>query len=115
MLLSITYFYDTIYYKLIILKHKEKAMTATDDHLTRAMAAWFRGRKAGTVPQYPQRERSMVVTAHGLDYVVLGNGCQVLGVYRIRPNGALKLLRRWPRDVETAAGWSREETHHAPL
>jgi hypothetical protein len=90
-------------------------MTATDDHLTRAMAAWFRGRKAGTVPQYPQRERSMVVTAHGLDYVVLGNGCQVLGVYRVRPNGVLKLLKRRPKAVEIAAGWSQEETPHATL
>jgi hypothetical protein len=57
----------------------------------------------------------MVVTAHGLDYVVLANSYQVLGVYRIRPNGFLKLLKRWPKDVEVAAGWPREEAQHAHL
>jgi hypothetical protein len=45
----------------------------------------------------------------GKAYVVLANSYQVLGVYRIRPNGSLKLLRRWPKDVEVAAGWPREE------
>jgi hypothetical protein len=85
-------------------------MMATDDRMARAMAAWFRGSRTGVTPQYPHRERSMEVTVHGKDYVVLGNGCGVLGVYRVRPNGALKLLRRWPKDVETAAGWPREKS-----
>jgi hypothetical protein len=45
----------------------------------------------------------------GKAYVVLADQAQVLGVYRIRPNGVLKLLKRWPKAVEVAAGWPREE------
>ena len=52
---------------------------------------------------------TQVTLPSGKAYVVLANSYQVLGVYRIRPNGTLKLLRRWPKDVEVAAGWSREE------
>jgi hypothetical protein len=44
----------------------------------------------------------------GKAYVVLANSYQALGVYRIRPSGYLKLLKRWPKAVEVAAGWHQE-------
>ena len=37
------------------------------------------------------------VTHNGLKYVVLRNTNGVLAVYRIRPNGALKGLKRYPK------------------
>jgi hypothetical protein len=91
------------------LKLKDTMMMATGDYLARAMAAWLRGSTTGVAPQYPHHAMSMEVTVHGKEYVVLANSAQVLGVYRIRPNGVLKLLKRWPKAVETAAGWPQEE------
>jgi len=40
--------------------------------------------------------------------VVLANSYNVLGVYRIRPHGVLRLLKRWPKAVEAAAGWPHD-------
>jgi hypothetical protein len=34
------------------------------------------------------------------DYVVLRNGKGVLAVYRVRHDGMLKRLRRWPAELE---------------
>jgi hypothetical protein len=42
---------------------------------------------------------SGVETIDGKDYVVLRNVGGVLAVYRVRTSGALKRLRRWPRDL----------------
>jgi hypothetical protein len=57
----------------------------------RAMAAYFRSganiQPASTVMQY---------TVHGKDYVVLENANGILAVYRVKPDGFLKALRRWP-------------------
>jgi hypothetical protein len=87
-----------------------------EDYLPRALAAWYRGTATGQSRQYPSEALSMQVTLpDGKSYVVLANSYQVLGVYRVRPNGVLKLLRRWPKAVEIAAGWPREEMSHGPL
>jgi hypothetical protein len=88
----------------------------SNDYLPRALAAWYRGSSTGQARAYPSEAMSMqVTTPDGKGYVVLANRYGVLGVYRIKPNGFLKLLRRWPKDVETAAGWPREEAQHAPV
>jgi hypothetical protein len=50
------------------------------------------------------------VTVEEKDYVVMTDGHAVLGVYRIKNDGVLKRLRRWPIGVESAAGWLQEET-----
>jgi len=34
----------------------------------------------------------------------------VVAVYRIKPAGFLRRLKRWPRQVETAAGWHTNES-----
>ena len=65
------------------------------DELTgRAFAAYFR---SGGVDQ-PGND-SGTVELEGRRYVVLRNVTGVLAVYRVRTSGALKRLRRWPREV----------------
>jgi hypothetical protein len=67
-------------------------MIATDDDLTRrAFAAYFRG---GGTDQ--PANTSGVVEHDGRLYVVLLNTRGTLAVYRVRPDGVLKGLRRWP-------------------
>jgi hypothetical protein len=84
-------------------------MSLREDYLPRAMAAWYRGSEEGRTRAYPSEAmRQQITMPDGKAYVALANSYQVLGVYRIRPNGYLKLLRRWPRAVESAAGWHQE-------
>jgi hypothetical protein len=63
--------------------------------MRRAYAAWFR--YGGTAQ--PGASDSTIEEYAGRDYVVLRNGRGVMAVYRIRPNGALKGMRRWPAAV----------------
>jgi len=68
----------------------------TDRGLTRrAFAAYFR---AGGTDQ--PSDSSGVVEHDGLTYIVLYNVSGTLAVYRIRPTGALKRLRRWPAPLD---------------
>lgn len=43
---------------------------------------------------------SQVQTHADKEYVVLRNANGILAVYRIRPSGELKRLRRWPVELE---------------
>lgn len=65
------------------------------DYGPRAMAAYFRSganiQPAGQVMQY---------TVRGKDYVVLENVNGILAVYRVKPDGVLKGLRRWPAVID---------------
>lgn len=65
------------------------------DYGPRAMAAYFRSganiQPAHDVLQY---------TVRGKDYVVLQNVNGILAVYRIKPDGYLKGLRRWPAVID---------------
>lgn len=64
----------------------------TDERLvTRAFAAYFR---AGGIDQ--PANYSGVVLHDGKRYVVLVNAGGFLAVYRVRNDGMLKRLRRWP-------------------
>ena len=74
------------------------------DLVRRAMAAWFRSGN----PEIPSR-RSRVVDHLGKRYVVLENSKEIhciyenrpiLGVYRVRGDGFIKALRRWPSEIE---------------
>jgi hypothetical protein len=85
-------------------------MPLTDDYVPRALAAWYRGSKTGLTRAYPSEALSAQVTLpDGKAYVVLANSYGVLGVYRVRPQGVLRLMKRWPKAVEAAAGWLPED------
>lgn len=68
---------------------------ADGDELTRrALAAYFRS--GGT--DQPGRG-SGVVERDGKLYVVLGSARGILAVYRVRNDGMLRRMRRWPSDL----------------
>ncbi|WP_349268957.1 hypothetical protein MPNTM1_04179 [Mycolicibacterium parafortuitum] len=71
------------------------SVIAADDELTRrAFAAYFRS--GGT--QQPTKS-SGVVDRDGKRYVVLNSARGVLAVYRVRNDGMLRRMRRWPADL----------------
>jgi len=64
----------------------------------RALAAYFRyPSKAGEILQQPSRP--LVVKHEGKEYVVLSSVRGTLAVYRVKPDGFLKRLDRWPKEV----------------
>jgi len=69
--------------------------TPKGDPVLRAFAAYFR---AGNIDQ--PANTSGIVEHDGKQYVVLENVNGILAVYRIRPDGQLKRLRRWPSALE---------------
>jgi hypothetical protein len=71
-------------------------MKDEDGYLQRAYAAWYRS-GGRDVPA----NDSSVLTHEGKDYVVLKNANGVLAVYRIKKDGLLRRLRRWPEEIET--------------
>ena len=73
---------------------------ASDRELTnRAFAAWFRTCARELIPDQPANNSG--VTNHGGHvYVVLHNAKGVMAVYRVRNDGILKRLRRWPSELE---------------
>lgn len=71
------------------------------DLLQRSMAAFFRHDQAATTNQ-PSTSLSGEVEHDGKSYVVLRNVNGVLAVYRVRNDGVLKRLKRWPFDIEAA-------------
>jgi hypothetical protein len=80
-------------------------MTDEQDLLRRAFAAYYRSgaREGLTEQQINIPASTSYVTEHdGKAYVVLENVNGVLAVYRVRNDGMLKGLRRWPSEVEHA-------------
>jgi hypothetical protein len=67
-----------------------------DDIYRRALAAYFR---SGAIMQ-PAANLSGVFTAAGKHYVVLRSGADIYAVYRVRNDGMLKRLKRWPKELE---------------
>lgn len=63
--------------------------------VTRAMRNYFDA-SGGPPPDQPSSTDSGVEQADGRKYVVLRNGNGVLAVYRVRRDGALRRLRRYP-------------------
>jgi hypothetical protein len=70
----------------------------------RALRAYYRAmvqRTRGALPidELPSRifEENVATRA----YIVLNNGARTLAVYRIRPGGVLRRLKRWPKGLET--------------
>ena len=72
-----------------------------DDLYRRAMAAYWRGRVGDPGVDQPAQRRSGVEEHGGKKYVVL-RGDGVLAVYRVRNDGMLKGLKRWPRHWSAA-------------
>jgi hypothetical protein len=68
-----------------------------DDLKRRAFAAYFRS--GGEFALQPSDSASELAFHNGKAYVVLRNGGGTLAVYRVRNNGILKSLRRWPAAV----------------
>ena len=84
--------------KLITTLHRPRPT----DLLRRATAAYYRSEKAGLATS-PDEIRRYVTEHEGKRYVVLANSQRVLAVYRVRTDGILKGLRRWPAGVEQRA------------
>ena len=74
-----------------------------DDLTKRAFAAYF---KAGGDDQ--PSNASGLVELGGKRYVVLHSGASVLAVYRVRNNGILKRMVRWPAQLGPAKGVTEE-------
>lgn len=70
-----------------------------DGALTRrALAAYFRS--GGDFAAIPSEGNSGLMFHNDKAYIALRNGSDTLAVYRVRNDGILKRLRRWPADVE---------------
>jgi len=70
-----------------------------EDLLRRPYAAYFRMARGAAADQ-PSAAASGVLRRKGLWYVVLRNVRGTLAVYRVKNDGALRRLRRWPKDFE---------------
>lgn len=70
-----------------------------DDYVNRANAAYYRA-AASLGGQVVQPGSTELVTHEGLTYVVMRNVNGVLAVYRVRNDGMLKGLKRWPKALE---------------
>jgi hypothetical protein len=77
------------------------------DVTRRAFAAYFR---SGGIDQ--PANSSGVVEHNGKAYVVLENVNGILAVYRVRNDGMLKRLRRWPSDLGAGITYRRLLTAH---
>ena len=78
----------------------EKTNTNYDTVVQRAFAAWFRScESVGGIPIQPANT-SGIREYQGKEYVVLENINGILAVYRIKNDGFLKCLKRWPKALE---------------
>jgi hypothetical protein len=71
-------------------------------YIRRAVAAYLRSGHNGELPPQPSWDSSTVEEHQGSFYVVLRNVNGVLAVYRLRRQGILKRLKRWPQELEGA-------------
>ncbi len=87
-------------------KTKKSELRFDDAEMVRrAMAAWFR--TGG--PNAPIPANTSSVEEHdGKFYVELHNVNGTLAVYRIRNDGILKRMKRWPLEVEQTLEAARE-------
>jgi hypothetical protein len=71
-----------------------------DDELKRrAIAAFCRNTRYPETYSQPGWAESTTEKHCGKLYAVLRNGNGLLAVYRVRPNGMLKRLKRWPKAI----------------
>jgi len=74
--------------------------TTETELITRAMSAYFKALKSTEGVQMQPSNGSGVEVVGGLSYVVLRNVGGVLAVYRVRNDGVLKRLKRWPANLD---------------
>ncbi len=67
-----------------------------NDLTTRALAAYFR---SGGTEQPSTTDSGVETTADGKQYVALRNVSGILAVYRVKVDGVLKRLKRYPSDI----------------
>lgn len=75
----------------------------TEDYIIRAMSAWYREQAVkGSSLSLTNDIKAQNKTFRDKKYVVIINAAlDILKVYRIRPDGSLKGLRRWPADLKS--------------
>jgi hypothetical protein len=75
-----------------------------EDLKRRALAAWAKSGGAGTATAHVVRHLpesfAKQIAASGLTYIVLRADRRVVAVYRVRQNGVLRRMRRWPFEIE---------------
>lgn len=74
-----------------------------DPFVKRAMAAYWRSAKREGAQYSIPANDSYLAEVDGRSYVVLQNVNGVLAVYRVRNDGFLKELRRWPGELDPEA------------
>jgi hypothetical protein len=80
-------------------KHLAQA-TDNEPLINRAFAAHFRSAAREGVMADQPANTSYLAELDGKQYVVLENVRGVMRVYRVRNDGILKELRRWPKEIE---------------
>jgi hypothetical protein len=80
---------------------KKSDLLHVDEMTSRAFAAWFKEAKRTGVhsPDQPANTSGRRKLA-GRDYVVLENISGTMAVYRVRTDGILKRLKRWPAKLD---------------
>jgi hypothetical protein len=69
-----------------------------DELLARAIQAYYVARKQeGVIAEEPNISDSGAEAHYGMRYVVLRSSKGTLAVYRVRGDGSLKPLKRWPQ------------------
>jgi hypothetical protein len=81
--------------------HHIRKVTSVDELTARALVAFVRS----DGPAHVSDHRSGQVHIEDETYVVLRNNRGgLLAVYRYRPSGMLRRLKRWPKAIETMEG-----------
>jgi hypothetical protein len=78
--------------------------------LNRAFSAYLT--TDGADAAQPSESQSGELELGGLRYVVLRNGPRVLAVYRIKHNGSLRRMKRWPLGLGCASAPSTTVPNH---
>jgi hypothetical protein len=73
-------------------------------YVERALAAYYREmvrqRRAGIHLDLPSSSGTYKEEWDGKDYILVRNGYRTLAVYRIKPDGFLRRLKRWPKAID---------------
>ncbi|MBA2485856.1 MAG: hypothetical protein H0V35_07120 [Nitrospira sp.] len=80
------------------------------EYLGRAFSAYYKGASTEDAAIQPGQGASTLETVANRTYVVLRNTHGTLAVYRIRNEGILKRLRKWPKEIDAPARGRR--AHH---
>jgi hypothetical protein len=79
---------------------------AAKDYPTRALAAYYRvlaRRHRVNLPVDALPSHIVEETIAERDYIIIGNGYRTLAVYRVRSDGLLRRLKRWPKALDRRA------------